>query len=81
MVSLDEENNIANNTIGKLEQKLADSEYKLGEVTTGCYELRAELDEEKVQHKDAVLAGAVLQAKYDQLQVQMDAVIKQIGKK
>ena len=81
MVSLDEENNLANNTIGKLEQKLSDSEYKLAEVAAGCHQLRAELDEEKTQHNDVILAGAILQAKYDQLQIQMNIIIKQIGKK
>jgi|GEM_PF-3124173 len=80
LASLDAENNTANNTIGKLEQKLADGEYMLAEATAGCHELRAQLDNEKAKHRDSILANAVLQAKYDQLQKQMDAVIKQIGK-
>lgn len=79
--SLDEENNLANNTIGKLEQKLSDSEYKLAEVAESCYQLRGDLDEEKARHQDTILAHTVLQAKYDQLQTQMSAIVKQIGKK
>ena len=79
--SLDEENNRANNTIGKLEQKLSDSEYQLAEVLAGCQQLRGDLDEEKAQHNDSILAHKVLQAKYDQLQTQMNAIVKQISKK
>ena len=79
LLSLDEENNLANNTIGKLEQKLSDSEHKMAEVAAGCNQLRGEVDEEKAQHKDSILAGAILQAKYDQLQIQMNAIIAQIG--
>ena len=79
--SLDEEINLANNNIGKLEQKLSDSDYKLAEAMAGCHELRADLDQEKALHNEAVVANAVLQAQYDQLQKQMNAVIKQIGKK
>lgn len=81
LASLDEENNIANNTIGKLEQRLSDSAHELDEVSAGCHEFRADLDEERAKHQDSILAHTVLQAKYDQLQTQMNAIVKQIGKK
>jgi chromosome segregation ATPase len=81
LASLDEENRRANNNIGKLEQKLSDNEYNLAEALAGCHQLRSKLDGEKDQHKESVLSGVVLQAKHEQLQKQMNAIIKQIGKK
>ena len=79
LVSLNEENNLANNTIGKLEQKLSGHEHMLSESIAGCQQLRAELDEERALHKDSTLANAQLQTKYNELNLQMKAIIKQIG--
>ena len=81
LVTLDVKSNHTNSIISILEQKLADSEYKLDEALASCHQLRADLDEEKLLHKESITIGMEFKTKYDQLQKQHDATIKQISKK